>query len=94
MGGTLSSLAGSAPGTRYSKSRLLSGEEDLSPAWHSQPYITPAGHRGGIQGAGKELRRGRGSQHERREQVSTRVTEIQAETRASKGKCICDVAGV
>lgn len=72
----------------------LCDEEDLSLAWHSQSYVTPVGHRRGIQGASKELRRGRGSQHERREQVSTRVTEIQAETRAYKGKCVCDVAGV
>lgn len=58
----------------------------------SQPYISPAGQRMGIQGASKDLRRGRGSQHERRHGVSTRVKKMQAETRAPKGKCICDAA--
>lgn len=46
----------------------------------------------GIQGASKGLRRGRGSQHERRDEVSTRVKEMQAGAIAPKGKCICDAA--
>ena len=44
-------------------------------------------------GVSKELRRGRGDQHERREQVSTRVMENTGRDESFERKCICDMAG-